>query len=112
MFGRVSQCLDGWGVEELGEDEGAWGRGSLDYEVGGGAGRIGRLAEGQKGLEGVESACLLHDGREEEDLMAGLDAERCCWSECKKDGRHLVSLCAVEDGSRRDRGLGGEKLLP
>ena len=38
VFGRLSQGLDVWCLEELGEDIGVRGRGSLGDQVGGGAG--------------------------------------------------------------------------
>lgn len=60
MLGRVAEGLDGWSLQQFGEDVGVGGGGSLGDEVDGGAGRVGRLGEGQERLQGVEGACLFH----------------------------------------------------
>lgn len=46
VVGGGGEGLDLRGREELGEDEGVWGRGGADYEVCGGAGGGGRFCEG------------------------------------------------------------------
>lgn len=61
LWGLV-ELLDVGRAQELGEDVGVRRGGSLGDQVGGGAGRGGRLAEGEEGLQRVESFGLLHSG--------------------------------------------------
>lgn len=60
LLGGRPQGLNLGGLQELGENVGVWGRGRLDDEVGGGAGRGGGFGEGEVRFQGVEGALLFH----------------------------------------------------
>lgn len=62
VLGRAREGLDLGRLEELGEDEGVWGRGGARDEVGGGAGGGGRLGESEERLRAdtVRHATVRH----------------------------------------------------